>query len=497
MKLLSDGRMNWLSLGMLFAFLLYGYEIVWLALHMGWALAPDEPHHIQLAKIFADPSIFSLEPSSDIVGLGAAPRYPYLAHLALGKLSLLNFFGIPTVIFMRLTNCALSMVGLWVAWKLICTLVDSTAGRLVVLFQVVNTLMFVVMGAAVSYDPWVNTAAIAGTYFAAKTILDFNYDNAHSLTLAALAGALTKVTFLPLVVVFAGVAIFAGRKQLQTGKFWKGLIIGATKKQRYLLLANALLLGLCVKLYGTNLIKYDGLYPSCGSVYGEELCAAKYAQDIVHKRFERDNSSKPRLDAATYWAEYWTAMEQTMYGFTGHVSFQMNQTDWKYTHRIFLLLGLIGALMCIKARNGILRSPLWILSLVLWVVYGSAVMAENYMSYVRLGVFGAGVQGRYFSPVLIPFYASLASPIFSGISARYHKAIVALLLIAATLGGLPFFNAFAPRKYFRGLDTVEGASSPSPHAERSIASQRKQVPRAISKAPQTQSSGDQGGSENI
>jgi hypothetical protein len=175
-------------------------------------------------------------------------------------------------------------------------------------------------------------------------------------------------------------------------------------------------------------------------------------QSAAHAELETANRVAPRKFPEQFVRDYWINMERSAFGFIGHKARAMSDFYWQLSHRLFYVFSAISLLVLAWSGRTHFKDQFWWSCVAIWFGYGSAVMIENYISYLKLGAFGAGLQGRYFFPAIVPFYVSIATPIFLFRSDRLRWVLAGVIMIASAFGGLTFLWMQIPSEWFPGIN---------------------------------------------
>ena len=145
-------------------FLYFLGKMIFLALNIGTNISPDEITWIGLSHVFSK-TFFLPTNTPESYQFGLITHVPYLYPWLMGKVLHLNFFNISDLVFLRLVNVCIGMSTLWLGWKSISLLTQSTITRVLFIVLCTNTLMLTFLNSFVSYDNLVNFLAAAALYF--------------------------------------------------------------------------------------------------------------------------------------------------------------------------------------------------------------------------------------------------------------------------------------------------------------------------------------------
>ena len=114
---------------------------------------------------------------------------------------LLNVFGIPDLLFLRLLNIPFAFATIYFVWRMLRLLTDDRLTQILLIVAMTNTIMFSFLSAFVTYDNLTNLLAAMAMYYLLAFFQTRSGDLLAASFLCQLAGSLTKISFLPLVLV--------------------------------------------------------------------------------------------------------------------------------------------------------------------------------------------------------------------------------------------------------------------------------------------------------
>jgi hypothetical protein len=178
----------------------------------------------------------------------------------MGKCLKLNFFPVSDLVFLRFINCLLSFGTAVYGYKWIRLVTANRICHLLFVILITNTAMFSFLGAAVSYDNMTNFFAVTALYYLHLFFQNTDTSSFLLFVISILGGALTKVSYLPLILAYLGILIFRQRKQLKNIFYILIKVLRSFGFGQTALLGIALiLLALNVNLYLKNLIRFGKL----------------------------------------------------------------------------------------------------------------------------------------------------------------------------------------------------------------------------------------------
>ena len=175
---------------------------------------PDEQTHVGIIQIYS--KVFFLpENSSQTYEYGLVTNTPFLYYWIMGKALSLNILNISDVLFLRLLNIPLAFATIFFIVSTLHLLTTDRITKILLVIMLTNTLMFSVLSASVSYDNLTNLLSAMSIYFFLAFLKYRNVNMLAATFLCQLAGSLTKITFLPLILILNLILIFREFKNIQ------------------------------------------------------------------------------------------------------------------------------------------------------------------------------------------------------------------------------------------------------------------------------------------
>ena len=372
-------------------------------------IIPDEPQHFALSQIFAStwgiPADFPATYAFSSVGDKA-----FLYYWINGRfLNILHLFD-PTssdrkeLVLLRLLSIVYALGSVFFSYLIAREIIDNKWGGVLVVFFLVTTLMFDFISGGVTYDNLTNLCASGGIYYLLRVFKgeDF-YKNSLGSLIWICFGALVKVTILPLAAVM--------------GLSWIGYFIkNRTEINFRLHFGTAVIFGLSIfallvagniSLYGTNILRYHSITPTCDQVLTKEQCA----QNLVYVRNQHLSNSNINIteilagkypDPILYFYNYWIiSMLNKIFGILGHKNFFLPSPIITF----YLLLIIFSLFTIIRYW----KSPTYATGslYIIFIFYTLVLLATNYRAEMSYGFNHLGVQGRYIFPVISVGYTLL------------------------------------------------------------------------------------------
>ena len=463
----------------------FGIRLVYLALNISSFVPPDEVTHAGLCNIFATVFLFP-DNSPQTYEFGLVTNIPWLYYWAMGKLLHLNAFGLPDLVFLRFLNIPLAFGTVLFVRKTLLLLSNDRLTLILVITVMTNTAMFSLLSASVSYDNLTNLLAAMAIYY----LFAFFKERSGSLLAASilcqLAGCLTKVTFLPLVLILGLLLLAHELKHLPLFPAALKNYARESKSQVWLYsLAILVTLGLNIQLYAGNYLTYGSLNPGMAEVvssrnamqyrigaretifqlYTEEkisyMEALIMAGDIKHPGDKSDTffmlmnyenlKRDPRLwmGPLQYTGVWFESMVGTITGIKGHL---LMLKEFRFLLPLYLLTALSLLGFAVRWRPG--RSGWLPPGLLLVVCYyaGYLMYKINYSAYLYYGTPGITLQGRYLFPVISPLCVLLSLyllRLFRSNSVRIPLALATALIFVAY--DFPWFLSHATPQWYQWM----------------------------------------------
>lgn len=405
------------------------------ALNLKREIIPDEQAHLVISEHFS--TSWGVPPDNpQTYPYGLIAQKPFLYYWINGRfLNLLGrIFSEPgswkTLAILRMMSVFYSTLAVIFCYLLAKEVVENSWWRILIVFLLTNTLMYVLLSGGANYDNFVNLCSFAGIYFLIKVLKGKSfYIYSLGWMICILTGTLVKITALPLLAILTVVwgIYFCGnnrRFDIKLPDRWK---------TAFLLVIFVVLGILNFSIYGMNLIKYRAVIPSCTMVLSESQCAqsAIYQRDqAAAEHFsisDMFNGNVP--DPVTWFRDFWApSMLKMIFGFTGGRTYTPSSLT-------ITLYGLwfIGMLLLVAWHHKKITLP--ILGLLMIVVFYFLILIQtNLSSELNTGFKHLGIQGRYFFPAIGGLFVLLVY-----FAAQISNKVVAGATFATTVA-LFFFN---------------------------------------------------------
>jgi hypothetical protein len=469
-KFPSSRHIKWIIITLLVYF---GVRLLYFAVNISPYIPPDEVTHFGVCKIFS--KAFLLPGNSpDSYQYGLVTNIPWLYYWIMGKLLVLNIFGMSDIVFLRILNIPIAFATVYYVWRLVRLLSEDRLTEVLVVVAMTNTLMFSFLSASVSYDNLTNLLAAMAIYYLFAFFKERSvYQLAVSL-LCLLGGCLTKITFLPLAVIL--VILFVLREIRKFPRLPAACkeCLKLPGRRGSLVLAGIIVgLALNVHLYGGNYVKYGTVNPAVEAVLPLEKAmqyrltarnhifnlfkqgkitiekAREMATQITHPgdregaiglvenyAYAQQVGFRP-IGPFPYTAMWILQMLSTSFGIKAHIG--MPNHGFSFIPLTLLVLSVLTAYV-VRWRPWDLD---WLPSTLMGisVCYAAFLLIKiNYSNYIDSTDIVLTVAGRYIFPVMGPVY--VASSLYLMRLFKAEKGRLALAAMAALIliySDFPFF----------------------------------------------------------
>jgi hypothetical protein len=462
--------------------LYFGLRLLYLAVNISPLVPPDEVTHFGVCKIFS--TVFFLpENSPASYQYGLVTNIPWLYYWIMGKLLYLNFFGISDLVFLRLLNIPLAFATIYYVWRTLRLLTDDRLAQMLLIVAMTNTMMFTFLSAFVSYDNLANLLAAMALYYLFAFLKERSGAMLTLSFLCQLAGCLTKLTFLPLVLILNIVLIVHEvRKLPRLPAALMDFLRTSCRRRQGMMLALLLGLTLNIVLYGGNYIRYRSIAPDMATVISVEsamqyrLAARGYILSMfkegriskeqalvmasrikqpddrasteytIESYEELKNSGFKTMGLATYIPRWIETMAAGIFGIFAHLAI----SNFWPTIAPIAFLGVLTIIAFIIRWRPWDADGLSTYLAVIAVFYGAFLMyGVNYRDYLDSGAFYTALQGRYIFPVIGPIYVLSGvylMRLFKGKAARL--TVFALAVFILIVCDFPFFLSNITPEWF-------------------------------------------------
>lgn len=370
------------------------FQMLYFAFNIKKGVSPDENYHIEVSKFYAKPNVFQLENTDATIRYGSLTTEPHFYYIVMGKLLLLKPSSIIDYHYLRLMNIVLSLFSLYLTFLLSKEITSNKLIQISILIAQSNVLMFVFLSSMVSYDNMINLLAVASFIFIFRFIRNPNLTYLLLLFSTMAVGALTKVTYLPLILLELVVLLFYTKKVLKHRmQFLKEMLM---TKNITIFIFFLFFLGAVIFLYGGNLIKYNNIRPGAELVIGTEKALHGYGIYMRNSELLSTAHTRELMPLTEYVPMYFTRTMETIFSVVGHLSFPRGVSELKF----YFILLILTVSITIYHFKKIINNQNMIIMLFLIISYVFIVFYVNYSSYSQMRMFGVALQGRYNFPII-------------------------------------------------------------------------------------------------
>ena len=460
----------------------FGLRLLYFATSISPSVPPDEATHFGICQTFARVLLLP-DNSPGTYQYGLVTNIPWLYYWIMGKLLHLNFFGISDLVFLRLVNIPMAFATIYFVWRTLRFLTDDRLTQILLIVAMTNTMMFTFLSAFVSYDNLTNLLAAMAVYYLFAFFRERSGAMLAISYICQLAGCLTKITFLPLVLILNIVLLVHEARNLTQLPAALGAYPRTNGRRGIVFLVMLLIaLALNIQLYGSNYIHYRAIVPGIADVLPVEsaLHYRLFARGYIFGLFKDGRISKEQAlemtsrikqpddrASANYMIENFAEMKSSGFrtmGLAGYVPRWIGQmaagifgifahiaieNHWPTIAPIAFLAALTVLAFLVRWRP---RDAAWFSTYLAIIAgfYGLFLMYWiNYQAYLDSGAFYIALQGRYIFPVIGLIYllsSYYLMRLFNGRGARL--SLFALAAFIFVMCDFPFFLANITPEWF-------------------------------------------------
>lgn len=418
----------------------------YLVLNIRRGISPDENYHISVSEFYSETFLIP-ENSEETYRYGDITRIPYLSFWLNARLINLNFTNVEDYVVLRFFNLLISTGSLIVVYLIAKEVIKKKYLNLLPVFMLANTLMFVFLSSAVSYDNLVNFFVFLSFYFLIKTFKSRNNKWILFFLMAGSLAALTKFTAIPAFLIELVLLIIFMLKEIRFIEFLEEVF----DRYKYLSLLLLVIIGFLSSVYGVNIIRYKSLTVSCDKILSEQQCMQNgvYSRAKTADLYEFSSLGefveilKERTTPFEYFSRWSLSMTQRIFGILGHEWLLMPS----YFSNIYIFLFLILSIIFIRGwrRGDSIETNLLVIFLSYLLVL---LIFQNYRSYIIRGRFDIAIQGRYLFPV-IPLLYTILIDYLGRLKNKWSQGIIiSFLVLVFFMGCIPFFFVYVTDLWF-------------------------------------------------
>jgi len=418
--------------------LIYLSYLIFIATNLNYGISPDETAHLIFSKHFS--TTWSIPPDSlETLKQGwYITHNPFLYHWINGRtINVIQLFAPNSTewqitVVLRLFGVLWSLGTVIFSYLLSKEVLSGKWSQILPVFLLTNTLMFVFISGAVTYDNLANFLSMASIYFLVRVLKFKNFVMNSLLWIIFIClGTLVKYPVLPLALVLFCVWIIfflMNRKKIEFS--YKN----SFQLYSFLFLALSLVV-VNLYLYGGNLIKFGSITPDCQQLFSDDICDLS---PFVQRHYEYGLEEKLTImesiktgfpHPVEYFFYDWVElMLSRIYGILAHINYFPSHIIIFYK-LLFLWLLLLG----FRYWKG---PSFTIISLILiFGFYTLTLFLKNYNTELVYGFKNIALQGRYIFPVIGIFYVLIGYivEITQNIFLKYSTTV--LMAILFLVGG--------------------------------------------------------------
>lgn len=403
------------------------FASVFIALRLNTSIAPDEHNHFLFVKEYATTLGKPLDSESTLKTGWYIKDNPYLYYWISARVYKVMHWIKPNLTDwqalqgLRMLSVIYSTLSMWFLFKTSKLLIENKWLQLLPVFLLSNTLMFVFLSGAVSYDPMAIMFCFLAAYFLIRALKQINFWRSSILFLLMVGlGSLVKYPITPFAfVTVISWLVFISIKRAQLPKL-------QLKENLILISLVAIVLFANVFLYGHNLIVYRDLTPDCNELFTKTQCelspfhqrAIRFADPQSPNLYESIKQGGPTPLA--YFFDSWNYLIlKSIYGILAH-QYYVPKHIISFFQAFYLLLFLLAARHIKKLRD------FWPYIITITMFYTAVVFITNIKTELNFNYAHFSIQGRYLFPV-IGFVYLIISWVIENISNSRSQLIIAFI----------------------------------------------------------------------
>ena len=400
------------KIALIFIFLVFLLVCIFLAFNIKMGVSPDSYYHLRVSQAYST-TLGIPQNTPQTYQWRDITRIPYLYFWINGRILNINNGVIDEVVLLRVINVIYSLGTVYVMYLLSKEIFKDKWKRVLPVFFLTHTLMFVFLSSSINYDNLANLLSTLSIYFFVKFVKKgINLKYLLLMLLSLCIGALTKSTVLPvaLILVILSVVEIVKRKD-EVKRIRAG-------KELLLLIPIVIFVFLNLSLYGGNLLKYKTLEPSCTQILTHEQCL----ENGVYYRNKVDYNATPingpidvfnmiikgeRIGPVRYFFRWFPNLMSKIFGIMGDSSLSLPY----YLVALFILFFLAGAVLIISNKRKLTKTDKYLITILLFYT-AILFFTQNYSMYLTYNHYYLGLQGRYIFPVISMIYILLTKSFF-------------------------------------------------------------------------------------
>ncbi|MBF0360872.1 MAG: hypothetical protein HQK49_07665 [Oligoflexia bacterium] len=387
-----------------------------------YGVFPDENEHFERILLYVRGNFLFITDNAETLTYGPLRTAPFFYHYLMAQLLKLNLWGIEPHLYFRYINIIFALIRFYFTYLIVKEVVHDRVIRLIILMVITNIMMLVSLSAAVSYDNLINCLAVISFYYLIKIVQNKTVQSKtiqsnkrwyiEMFILVTLIGTVTKITYLPLILVQVVVVVIIYNKKLVTifKETLAACSVNSFKLKEVLsLVAILFFLFLNANIYLRNIWLYKTPTPDCAKVLGKQTCidgAGMYQRDFHVKN---QNKDKPRLPFWGFLTNFTERVLGSSLAIMGHKSIEK---EFPAMHKeIVIMVAALLILFLFNFKRCFIENDIdndsdndnnaFNLLFFTALFYLLILFIQNYQTYMEIGIIRIGLQGRYLFPVIL------------------------------------------------------------------------------------------------
>lgn len=376
---------------------------IFISIRLKAGIAPDETGHFLFSKLFSETWGIPKDSAESITTGWVIKGRPFVYYWVNGRMINIITLLHPGITdsqlltILRLTNIFYSTTAMILLYLTSKEMIKNRWLKILPVFLLANTLMWVFLSGAVNYDNMANMFCFAAILFFVRAYKGEDFQKNSLLWISMIAlGCLVKYTILPLAGMMALMWLITGKLKQQ----FTGLKNAWNEKMGILILVAGILTLSVIMLYGSNLINYRSLTPNCIDAMDAGTCAldpmaVRYHEQALPQKLTILESIRQGYPNPLEYIFYtWIPkMLVRIHGILGHLIYYPS-----HIIIVFYLLYVWYSMLGFKyyENSKVLSRGLTLLLL----LYGGILLRMNYNSELIYGFKNIAMQGRYIFPVI-------------------------------------------------------------------------------------------------
>lgn len=430
-KTVANRRISIQQVALLLILAVFIAYSLFISLHLKTGIAPDESGHFLFSKLFSEtwgiPKDSAESISTGWVITGRPFVYYWVNGRVINIITLLNpsITDVQLLTILRLTNVFYSTIAMILLYLTSKEMIKNRWLQILPVFLLANTLMWVFLSGAFNYDNMANMFCFAAILFFVRAYKGEDFQKNSLLWISMIAlGCLVKYPILPMAVLMALMWTITGKLKQQ----FADLINAWNKKLGILTLVAGVLTLTVIIFYGSNLINYRSLTPTCLNLLDSGTCAldpmaVRYHEEALPQKLSILESIKQGYPNPLEYIFYaWIPkMLVRIHGILGHLIY--------YPSHIIIVFYLLYVWYSMLGFKNYENSKVLSRGLaLLFFFYAGILLLTNYNSELVHGFKNIAMQGRYIFPVI-----GIAYILMSRILEFVNSKVVFWLTISLTI----------------------------------------------------------------